>query len=246
MSLRNFKTSNPVFNGYFWDDGKASTRTMSVLGIFIKSMFGILMIAVITVYLWKLNEAGTSMRWFTLGGMLGSVIISVLISFKQHWAHILVPLYVIAKGFFLGGFSSYAHRNFPELPYQAIGVTIVTFFVMLILYQLRIIIVTKKLRSVIITATVSVLVVYIISLILSFFGIRPYIWGTSWFAIGFNILAAIVASFALLLDFDYIERYKNKAPKYKEWIATWGLLATLIWLYVEVLRLMQKLAIRFN
>lgn len=245
MSLRNFKTSNPVFNGYFWDDGKSSSKTMSVAGIFFKSLIGILIIAAITAYLWKLNEAGTSMQWFTLGGMLGAAVVSVLISIRQHWAPFLVPLYVIAKGFFLGGFSAYAHRHYPELPYQAIGVTIVTFFVMLLLYQLRLVIVTKKLRSVIITATISIFTVYIISWILSFFGIKTYIWGTSWFAIAFNILAAIVASFALLLDFDYIERYKNRAPKYKEWIATWGLLATLIWLYIEVLRLMQKFALRF-
>lgn len=245
MSLRNFKTSNPVFNGYFWEDGKSSAKTMSVGGIFFKSIVSILVIAGITAYLWKLNEAGMSLRWFRLGGMLGAIVISIIISVRQQWAHILVPLYVIAKGLFLGGFSAYAHRNFPELPYQAIGVTIVTFFVMLILYQLRIIVVTKKLRSVIITATVSIMLTYLISWILSFFGIRPYIWGTSWLAITFNVIAAIVASFALLLDFDYIERYKNRAPKHKEWLATWGLLATLIWLYIEVLRLMQKLAIRF-
>ncbi|MBO3115617.1 Bax inhibitor-1/YccA family protein [Winogradskyella sp. DF17] len=245
MSLRNFKTSNPVFNGYFWEDGKSSPKTMTVLGIFIKSMIGMLVIAAITVYLWRLSESGMSMRWFTLGGMLGAIVVSILISFKQNWAHILVPLYIISKGIFLGGFSSYAHNNFPELPYQAIGVTIITFMVMLLLYQWRIIVVTKKLRSVIITATISIMVVYLISFILGFFGIKSYIWGTSWLAIVFNVLAAIVASFALLLDFDYIERYKNKAPKYKEWLATWGLLATLIWLYVEVLRLMQKLAIRF-
>lgn len=245
MSLRNFKTSNPVFNGYFWEDGKSTSKKMTVTGIFLKSIISILVIAGITAYLWKLNEAGMSLRWFRLGGMLGAIVISIIISVRQQWAHVLVPLYVIAKGLFLGGFSAYAHQNFPELPYQAIGVTIVTFFVMLILYQLRIIVVTKKLRSVIITATVSIILTYLISWILSFFGIKPYIWGTSWFAIGFNIVAAIVASFALLLDFDYIERYKNKAPKHKEWIATWGLLATLIWLYIEVLRLMQKLAIRF-
>lgn len=245
MSLRNFKTSNPIFNDYFWDDGKSSSNTMSVAGIFVKSMIGILVIAAITAYLWKLNENGIPMRWFTLGGMLGAIVMSVLISVRQNWAPFLAPLYIIAKGFFLGGFSAYAHRNFPELPYQAIGVTIITFFVMLLLYQFRIIVVTKKLRSVVITATVSIMVVYLISWILSFFGIKTYIWGTSWFAIAFNILAAIVASFALLLDFDYIERYKNKAPKQKEWLATWGLLATLIWLYVEVLRLMQKLATRF-
>lgn len=116
---------------------------------------------------------------------------------------------------------------------------------MLLLYQTRIIVVTKKLRSVVITAATSIFVIYIISWILSFFEIKVFIWGASWPAILFNIAAAIFASLSLLLDFDYIERYKNKSPKYKEWLATWGLLVTLVWLYVEVLRLMRKLAIRF-
>lgn len=169
MSLRNFRTSNPVFNGYFWEDGKSTSKKMTVTGIFLKSIISILVIAGITAYLWKLNEAGLSLRWFRLGGMLGAIVISIIISVRQQWAHVLVPLYVIAKGLFLGGFSAYAHQNFPELPYQAIGVTIVTFFVMLILYQLRIIVVTKKLRSVIITATVSIILTYLISWILIFF-----------------------------------------------------------------------------
>ena len=245
MALSNFRTSNPAFKDYFWDNSERSVSKMSVQGIFIKSLVGILVIAGITAYLWKLNEDGIPMRWFTLGGMLAAVVISIVISVRQHWSPFLVPLYVIAKGVFLGGLSAYAHKHFPELPFQAIGVTIITFLVMLILYQTRIIVVTKKLRSIIVTAAVSIMVVYLISWILSFFGIETYIWGTSWFAIGFNIVAAIAASFALLLDFDYIERHKGKAPKYKEWIATWGLLATLIWLYIEILRLMQKFAIRF-
>ncbi|WP_431133741.1 Bax inhibitor-1/YccA family protein [Psychroserpens mesophilus] len=245
MRLSNYRTNNPVFSKYFWESQNSSHKKMSVYGVLIKSILCILVIATLTAYIWKLNENGMPVKWFTLGGMLAAIIISVIISVRQHWAPFLVPIYTIAKGVFLGGFSAYAHKHFPELPYQAIGVTIVTFFVMLILYQTRIIVVTKKLKSVIITATVSIIVVYLMSWILSFFGIKSYIWGTSWFAIIFNCIAAIVASFALLLDFDYIERYKNKAPKFKEWLATWGLLATLIWLYVEVLRLMQKLAIRF-
>lgn len=245
MGLRNYKTSNPVFTGYFWDDNKSSKSKMSVLGIFIKSMICILIIAGITAFIWKLNADGMRVRWFTLGGMLASIIISVVISVRKEWAWFLVPLYTIAKGCFLGGFSAYARTKFPELPYQAIGVTIVTFFVMLVLYQTRIIVVTKLLRSVIISAAASIFVVYIISMILGFFGIKSFIWGTSNIAIAFNIIAAIVASFALLLDFDYIERYKGRATKDKEWLATWGLLATLIWLYVEVLRFMQKMAIRF-
>jgi uncharacterized YccA/Bax inhibitor family protein len=243
--LSNYKTNNPVFAGYFWGDSKSSDKKMTITGIFIKSLGCILVIAGITAYLWKLNEEGMPMNWFTLGGMLAAIIISIVISLRHHWAPFLVPLYTIAKGFFLGGFSAYAHKNFPELPYQAIGVTIVTFFVMLLLYQTRIIVVTKKLRSVIITSAASIFVVYLISWILGFFGINTYIRGTSWLAIIFNCIAAIVASFSLLLDFAYIERYKNRAPKWKEWLATWGLLATLIWLYIETLRLMKKFAIRF-
>ncbi|WP_033959950.1 Bax inhibitor-1/YccA family protein [Psychroserpens jangbogonensis] len=245
MRLSNYKTNNPVFSGYFWEEQNDSNKKMTVTGIIVKSLLCILVIAAITAYIWKLNEGGMPVKWFTLGGMLAAIVISVIISVRQNWAPFLVPLYTIAKGIFLGGFSAYAHKHFPEMPFQAIGVTIVTFFVMLIFYQTRVIVITKKLRSVIITATVSIIVVYLISWVLSFFGIKSYLWGTSWFAIVFNCIAAIVASFALLLDFDYIERYKNKAPKYKEWLATWGLLATLIWLYVEILRLMQKLAIRF-
>ncbi len=87
---------------------------------------------------------------------------------------------------------------------------------------------------------------YFIGCILRFIGFDvPYLWGTSWFAIGFNILSAIIASFSLLLDFYYIDKQVGRYPKEREWLATWGLLITLIWLYVEVLRLMKKLAIRF-
>ena len=241
-----YKSSNPAFNNYFWDGSEKSSTRMSVRGIIIKSLVLLAIITTIIAFVWKIHSEGTPVKWFTLGGMLGAIVISILISVRNHWAHFLVPLYAMAKGFFLGGFSSYAHVKFPDLPYQAVGVTVITFFTMLLLYQTRIIVVTKRLRTVIVTAAASIFVIYIVSWILSFFGIHnPFIWGTSWIAIGFNVVAAIVASFTLLLDFDFIENQKNKAPKYKEWLATWGLLVSLIWLYVEILRFLQKLAIRF-
>ncbi|GAA4962926.1 Bax inhibitor-1/YccA family protein [Algibacter aquimarinus] len=239
------KTSNPAFNNYFFEEKKTPSKTMTVTGIFIKSMFSIAIIIIISVGMWRLHQEGIKIKWYSLGGMLAAIIISIVISVHQHWAHILVPLYAIAKGFFLGAATVYAHAQFPNLPYQAIAITVVTFIVMLLLYQTQLIVVTKKLRSVIITVATSIFIIYIISLILSFFGIKVFIWGTSWPAIIFNIIAAIFASLSLLLDFDYIERHKNKSPKYKEWLATWGLLVTLVWLYMEVLRLMRKLAIRF-
>lgn len=245
MGLSNYKTSNPAFTDYFWHESSRSDKKMTVFGIFIKSISCIIAIALITAFIWKLHSEGQNVRWFTLGGMISAIIISVVISVRQHWAYFLVPLYTLAKGCFLGGFSAYIKARFPNLPFQAIGVTIVTFFTVLILYQTRIIIVTKKLKSVIITSAASIFLVYIISWILSFFGIRSFIWGTSWVAIVFNIIAVIVASFTLLLDFDFIERKKNKAPKSSEWLATWGLLVSLVWLYTEILRLMNKLSVRF-
>lgn len=243
--MRLDKTSNPAFNDYFWENDKSTSEKMSVKGIILKSLISLLIVASITVYVWNLYVSGTEIKWFVTGGMIAAIVISIIISVRNEWAKFLVPLYAIAKGFFLGGITSYAHAKFPNLPFQAIGVTIITFFVMLMLYQTRIIVVTKKLKSVIITACASIFIIYLISWILSFFGIETFLWGTSWLAILFNVLAAIFASLALLLDFDYIEKHKNKAPKEKEWLATWGLLVTLIWLYVEILRLMKKLAIRF-
>lgn len=239
------KTSNPAFTNYFFDGDNNSSKTMSVTGIFTKSILSILIIIIISIGVWKIYNEGTDIKWYSMGGMLAAIIISIVISVRQHWAHFLVPLYAIAKGFFLGGMSAYAHKHYPNLPYQAIGVTMITFFVMLMLYQTRIIVVTKKLKSVIITAATSIFVIYLISWILGFFGIKVFIWGTSWPAIIFNILAAVFASLSLLLDFDYIEKHKHKSPKYKEWLATWGLLVTLVWLYAEILRLMRKVAIRF-
>lgn len=238
------KTSNPAFTDYFFGDGTPK-NTMTVNGIIVKSALSIAIIISIIIGLWHMQLDNAILKWLSIGGMLASIVISIIISVRQQWAHILVPLYSIFKGFFLGSISIYAHAKFPNLPYQAIGITIITFFVMLLLYQTRIIVVTKKLRSVIITAVTSIFIIYIISWILSLFDIKVFIWGTSWAAIIFNIIAAIFASLSLLLDFDFIERYKNKASKHKEWLATWGLLVTLVWLYVEVLRLMKKLAIRF-
>ena len=244
--MRPYKTSNPAFNKYFWDDDRSSSDRMTVRGIIIKTLFHLMIVSVIVGYIWKIYEDGTPVRWFTLGGMLASIVISIVISIRNHWVHILVPLYAVAKGCFIGGFSSYIQVKFPELPYQAVGITVVTFFTMFALYQTRIIVVTKRLRTVIVTAAASIFLFYIISWILSFFGIyNPIIWGTSWVSIGFTVFASIVAAFTLLLDFNFIEKQKGVAPKYKEWMATWGLLVSLVWLYVETLRLLRKLAIRF-
>ena len=246
MSYSNYKTSNPVFNSYIWKHKRSSTSEMTLNGILLKSLFSIVLVGISTLYVWNLVNKGIDVQYYTYGGMIAAVVFSILTSYKKRWAPVTTPLYALSKGLFLGGISAYAEAKFEGMPIRAVSVTILTFLIMLLLYKAKIVIVTKRFRSVVITSIITIMSIYIISWILNFFGIKtPYIWGTSWFAIGFNIIAALVASFSLLLDFDFIDRKLNKAPKYYEWVATWGLLVTLIWLYVEVLRLMKKLAIRF-
>jgi uncharacterized YccA/Bax inhibitor family protein len=246
MSTFGIKTSNPAFTNYFWGSTSGGNGKMSLSGIILKSFLMLCLVASTAIYTWQLFFEGIDIKWYTTIGMFVAIVTSLFISFKHNLARYLLPIYALAKGFFLGGISAYAHKRFPGLPIQAVGITMLTFLVMLFLFKTKIIVVTKQFRAVIITASMTIFMVYIITWILSFFRISvPFIWGVSWFAIAFNVIAAIVASLSLLLDFHYIDKQLGRASKEKEWLATWGFLITLIWLYVEVLRLLKKLAIRF-
>jgi len=246
MYFSRYGTANPAFSNTIWKGTAQSKEKMSLLGIFVKSLFCLCLVCISLWYVWDLVYQGVNVKWYTSGGLLAAIVFSILTSYRKKWAPITAPLYALSKGLFLGGFSAIINKQFEGYPMKAVGITVITFFVMLLLYQWRIIKVTKPFRSVVITVSFTIFMIYIISWILSFFGVyNNLIWGTSWFAILFNVVAAIFASLTLLLDFDFIDRKVGKAPKYMEWVATWGLLVSLIWLYVEVLRLMKKLTIRF-
>jgi uncharacterized YccA/Bax inhibitor family protein len=242
MRFSNYKTSNPAFSNYVWSGNSGGSKKMSLGGIFFKTLINLLILSVSLWYVWDLVYQGVNVKWYTSGGLLAAIVFSILTSYRKKWAPITAPLYAFSKGFFLGGFSAIINKQFEGFAMQAVGVTVITFFVMLLLYQWRIIKVTKKFRSVVLSVSFTIMMIYLISWVLSFFGIYNHLlWGTSWFAIIFNIIAAIFASLTLLLDFDFIDRKLGNAPKNMEWVASWGLLVSLIWLYVEVLRLMKKL-----
>jgi uncharacterized YccA/Bax inhibitor family protein len=248
MSLFGLSTSNPAFTTYFWNNSSAKRKPgkMTLRGVVLKSIFCLLLVSLTAGVTWKLFYDGVEVKWITTGGIIVALICSILISVKREWVMPLTIIYALAKGLFIGGFSAYIHKSFPDLPFQAVIITLVTFMIMLLLYVTKIIKVTQKFKSVVITVTTVIFVIYIVSFILSFFGIViSFLWSSSWFAITFNVVAAIFASLSLLLDFDFIDRYIGKSNKTYEWFATWGLLVTIIWLYVEVLRLLKKLAIRF-
>ena len=240
-----YRTSNPVFHSYFWNNSFTSSNKMTLNGILLKSFFTLLLTSLSVWYVWNLVNQGQNVKWYIYGGLLVGIFFSVLTSYKKRWGPVTVPIYALAKGLFLGGISAYAELRFKGMPMQAVKISIITFFVMLFLYKFKIVKVTHQFRSIIFSAIATIMTIYIISFILRLFNIHlNIIYGTSWFAIGFTIVAACVAAFSLLLDFYYIEKKLNKAPKYMEWVATWGILVSLFWLYIEVLRLMKKLAIR--
>jgi uncharacterized YccA/Bax inhibitor family protein len=219
---------------------------MTVNGIILKSFFCLLLVASTAWFAWTLQSKGFNLNTIMYLGLFGSIFFSLLIAFLHRLAPVLVPLYSLSLGLFLGGVSIYAESKFKVIPMQAIGVTITTFFVMLFLYKSKIVKVTERFRSVLIVAISIIMTIYAISWSLNTFDIQlPFTAlesTSSYLTIAFNTIAAGVAAFTLLLDFDFIERKKNHVPKYMEWVATWGLLVTLVWVYVEALRIMKKIA----
>lgn len=166
--------------------------------------------------------------------------------FKPGLAKILAPIYALGEGFFVGSISKFYNVRWDGIVIQAIGATLGVALVMLVLYATRIIRVTQKMRSVIIGATMGLMVFYLFSFVLSLFGVDIGIFEfTSGFGLVISIVAAGLAAFNLLLDFDFIERgAKQGLPKSMEWVGAFGLLVTLVWLYLEMLRLLARLQSR--
>lgn len=243
MSIFNTKeSSNPVLNEKRFADQEAiltaDGRTMTAQGAVTKTLFlGLLLLC--TAYIGFM--APSSM--FMWGGAIGGLVLVLIASFKTAWSPVLAPLYALAEGLFVGTVTAFYASAFDGIVFQAVSLTIAMLFIMLFLYQARIIVVTQRLRSGIIMATVAVMVVYLASWGLSYFGIEvPYLHEGGIMGIGISLLIIGIASMNLLLDFDMFEKGEQLgAPKHMEWFAAMGLLVTLVWLYIEFLRLLSKL-----
>ncbi len=171
--------------------------------------------------------------------MIGGFVIALVMVFKQTWSPWLAPAYALAEGLFVGAISAYFNSAFAErAPFiimQAVGLTFGTVIAMFILYKMRVIRATETFKSVIITATMGIAIFYLISIGLRFFNIDiPFIHEGSTFGIIFSLVVVGIAALNLILDFDMIERGSNMgAPKYMEWYGAFGLLVTIVWLYLE-------------
>ncbi len=176
-------------------------------------------------------------------GILVGFVCAIAVHFKPMMSKWLGPVYAVAQGFFLGAISKAYNEWQSGIVMQAVGATLGVFLVMLVLYRTQIIKVTDRFRRTIITATIGLMVFYLFSLVLSLFGATPsFISQPSLLGIAFSLFAAGLAAMNLALDFDFIEKgAEQKLPKGMEWYAAFGLLITLVWLYLELLRLLSKL-----
>jgi uncharacterized YccA/Bax inhibitor family protein len=176
-------------------------------------------------------------------GALGGFIVAMVTIFKKEWSPITAPLYALLEGLLLGGISAMIDLRYPGIAVQAVGLTFGTLFVLLFLYSSRIIRVTQKFALGIVAATGGIMVFYLAQMVMGFFHIQLFssVNGNGTIGIVFSLVVVAIAALNLVLDFDFIERGVNYgAPKYMEWSGAFGIMVTLVWLYLEILRLLSK------
>lgn len=243
------RTANPALNQktFARDLPRTGAGTMTIQGTVNKTgiMLFLLMIPAIMVWnqFFSTGNIASVMPW-TIGGAIGGLIVAMVTIFKQSWARITAPIYAVLEGAFLGGISSILEAQYPGIVIQAVFLTFGTAFGLLMAYRSGLIKVTENFKLGVMAATGGIFLVYMATWILGFFNVNiPYIHGSGTMGILFSVFVVIIAALNLVLDFDFIESGAQRgAPKYMEWFAAFGLMVTLIWLYIEILRLLAKLA----
>lgn len=179
-------------------------------------------------------------------GLIGGLITCLITCFKREWAAITGSAYALFEGLAIGGISAMAEAAYPGIVLQAVGMTFGTLFALLFAYKSGFIKATENFKLGLFAAMGGILLVSLVSLGLMMFGIRvPMIYDNGLMGIGFSLFVVVIAALNLVLDFDFIETgVENGAPKYMEWYSAFGLMVTLIWLYLEILRLLMKMRSR--
>ncbi len=183
---------------------------------------------------------------YVWGGAIGGLILALITTFKKTWAPITAPMYALVEGFFLGAISAMFELRFPGIVFQAVLLTFGTLFALLFAYRSGLIKATENFKLGVVAATGGIFLVYLATIVLGFFGINiPMIHENGLVGIAFSLFVVVIAALNLVLDFDFIENgVEQGAPKYMEWYGAFGLMVTLVWLYIEFLRLLSKLQSR--
>jgi uncharacterized YccA/Bax inhibitor family protein len=192
------------------------------------------------------SEGMANVTPWMFGGLIGGFICAMITIFKKEWAPVTAPAYALLEGLALGGISAFFELRYPGIAMESVGLTFGVLFTLLVAYRSGLIKVTDKLRLGIVAATGGIAVFYLLEMVLGFFGVHfTSINGSGPIGIGFSLIVVGVAALNLVLDFDFIEKgVQYGAPKYMEWYGAFGIMVTLVWLYLEMLRLLSKIRSR--
>jgi uncharacterized YccA/Bax inhibitor family protein len=239
--------SNPILNEKFASNERVlQGEPMTVNGaIQITLLLGVLLVAA-AAFVWSKYTLGyTDLALMLMsGGTIVGFVLALIISFTKN--KFLVPVYAVSEGLCLGGISAVFESSYPGIVSQAVLGTFAALFSMLVLYRTGMIRCTDKFRSVIFITTASIAVVYLVNFIGHFFGMQvPFINSSSNIGIGVSLLVTVVAALNLIIDFDFIEKgAQSMLPKDYEWYGAFGLMVTIVWLYLEILKLLAKISDR--
>jgi uncharacterized YccA/Bax inhibitor family protein len=230
---------------------RGGSQAMSLHGTVNKTGLLLLMTVLTAAFAWhnSFDANGQLLatgRMYMLGGAIGGFVLAMVTIFKQTWAPVTAPLYALVEGLFLGAISAMYEARFDGIVLQAVILTFGTLFALLAAYRSGLIRATENFKLGVVAATGGIALVYLATIVLGFFGINiPYIHESGLIGIGFSLFVVVIAALNLVLDFDFIESGVDAgAPKYMEWYAAFGLMVTLVWLYLEFLRLLSKLQSR--
>jgi uncharacterized YccA/Bax inhibitor family protein len=239
------RTSNPALNERAFKGQVAIGEAMTLQGTVNKT--GLLLLCVVATAAWTWGLAhsetsGAAIPWM-VGGLIGGFVVALVTIFKKTWSPFTAPLYALLEGLALGGISAVFEKTYHGIAVEAVGLTLGVLFVMLLAYKTGLIRATQGFKIGVIAATGGIAVFYLVEMVLSFFFHFQFsaINGGSFLGIAFSLFVVVIAALNLVLDFDMIETgVRGGAPKYMEWYGAFGLMVTLIWLYLEMLRLLAK------
>jgi len=245
--MRAMRSSNPAMTGKIFEKvgtTTAGSSVMTVNGTINKVGLMLLLVIGAAAYTWNMvmgadpGRAGT----FAIAGAIGGFIMALITIFRPQSSGITAPIYAILEGLFLGAISAIVNARYPGIAFQAVLLTIGTLFTMLFLYRSGRIRATPRFRRGVMMATGAVFFAYLISWIMSLFGMpMGFMHSAGPLGIVINLVIIVIAALNLILDFDFIEKgAKMGAPKFMEWYGAFGLMVTLIWLYIEFLRLLAR------
>jgi uncharacterized YccA/Bax inhibitor family protein len=245
MRHMSFRSGNPALTANTFRDAmsQAGEERMTIMGTVHKTGLALLIVMLTASYTWNMSPEDPMFMPLMWGGLIGGLIVAFIIIFKKHLAPVLTPVYAALEGLMLGAISSVYELQYAGIVSQAVLCTFGVLAALLMAYQSKLIKPTENFKLGITAATGGIMIFYLVAMVLRMFGMpMNFMHDSSMLSIGISLFVVTIAALNLVLDFDFIEQGSEMgAPKYMEWFGAFGLLVTLVWLYLEILRLLSKL-----